>query len=71
MKESQLNDWCRSQQLRELEKLLDEFNEVFLNNPGLTYLMIHDIELTENKPVRVRSYRMSIKSDEILKKEIK
>lgn len=44
-----LKDECNPNQLRELEILLDEFQEMFLNDPGLTDLTEHDIELSKNK----------------------
>lgn len=32
--------------------LLDEFNEIFSNDPGTKNLEIYDIEITENKLIR-------------------
>lgn len=35
------------------------YSEVVLNDPGIMDLKEHDIELTEEKSVRVRPYRVS------------
>lgn len=71
LKESNLEDRCTSGQLEQLRKLLDEYSDVFSNDPGRTDLMEHDIELLEYKPIRLKPYRASPRQTEILKKEIK
>ncbi|GFU44899.1 retrovirus-related Pol polyprotein from transposon 297 [Trichonephila clavipes] len=43
---------------------------VFSNNPGLTDLVEHEIQLVSDQPVRTKPYRMSHRQNEILKTEI-
>lgn len=50
--------------------MLHELQEVFSIGPGLMNLAEHDFELNENKPVRFRQYRISVRQNEILKGQI-
>ncbi|GFS83510.1 retrovirus-related Pol polyprotein from transposon 297 [Trichonephila clavipes] len=43
---------------------------MFSNNPGLTNLVEHEIQLVSDQPVRTKPYRMSHRQNEILKNEI-
>ncbi|GFU07590.1 retrovirus-related Pol polyprotein from transposon 412 [Trichonephila clavipes] len=43
---------------------------MFSNNPGLTNLVEHEIQLVSDQPVRTKPYRMSHRQNEILKSEI-
>ncbi|GFW60520.1 retrovirus-related Pol polyprotein from transposon 17.6 [Trichonephila clavipes] len=43
---------------------------MFSNNPGLTNLVEHEIQLVSDQPVRTKPYRMSHRQNEILNNEI-
>ncbi|GFS61316.1 hypothetical protein TNCV_3105301 [Trichonephila clavipes] len=43
---------------------------MFSNNPGLTNLVEHEIQLVSDQPVRTKPYRMSHRQNEILRNEI-
>ncbi|GFX50053.1 retrovirus-related Pol polyprotein from transposon 412 [Trichonephila clavipes] len=43
---------------------------MFSNNPDLTNLVEHEIQLVSDQPVRTKPYRMSHRQNEILKNEI-
>lgn len=51
VKEANLKNRFYSNQLHELEILLNEYQEVFSNDTGLTDLTKHEIELSENQTV--------------------
>ncbi|GFV80605.1 retrovirus-related Pol polyprotein from transposon 17.6 [Trichonephila clavipes] len=54
-----------------LRELLNKYSKCFSNNPGLTNLVEHEIQLVSDQPVRTKPYRMSHRQNEILKNEIK
>ena len=41
-----------------LKKLLNKFDSVFSDTPGRTHLAEHKIELTDNTPINLKSYRI-------------
>lgn len=49
MEEGNLKNRCNPNHLHELEIMLDEFQEMLSNEPRLTNLTEHEIELSENK----------------------
>ncbi|GFY17177.1 retrovirus-related Pol polyprotein from transposon 297 [Trichonephila clavipes] len=51
-------------------ELLNKYSKCFSNNPGLTNLVEHEIQLVSDQPVRTKPYRMSHRRNEILKNEI-
>ncbi|GFW70365.1 hypothetical protein TNCV_4914931 [Trichonephila clavipes] len=53
-----------------LRELLNKYSKCFSNNPGLTNLVEHEIQLVSDQPVRTKPYRMSHRQNEILKNEI-
>ncbi|GFY16113.1 retrovirus-related Pol polyprotein from transposon 297 [Trichonephila clavipes] len=53
-----------------LRELLSKYSKCFSNNPGLTNLVEHEIQLVSDQPVRTKPYRMSHRQNEILKNEI-
>ncbi|GFV95826.1 retrovirus-related Pol polyprotein from transposon 297 [Trichonephila clavipes] len=53
-----------------LHELLNKYSKCFSNNPGLTNLVEHEIQLVSDQPVRTKPYRMSHRQNEILKNEI-
>lgn len=58
-------------QEEDLELLVQEFATVFSEKPGKTDVIKHDIELTVNKPISCKPYRVSPRQREILEAEIR
>lgn len=67
---SELDRLLEPSQLDQLSKLLKRYSKSFSNDPGLTDLVVHDIELISNKTIRSKPYRASHRQNEILKTEI-
>ncbi|GFV04706.1 retrovirus-related Pol polyprotein from transposon 297 [Trichonephila clavipes] len=67
---SELNKHLHDKQMDRLRELLNKYSKCFSNNPGLTNLVEHEIQLVSDQPVRTRPYRMSHRQNEILKNEI-
>ncbi|GFW14495.1 retrovirus-related Pol polyprotein from transposon 297 [Trichonephila clavipes] len=67
---SELNKHLHDKQMDRLRELLNKYSKCFLNNPGLTNLVEHEIQLVSDQPVRTKPYRMSHRQNEILKNEI-
>ncbi|GFV34084.1 retrovirus-related Pol polyprotein from transposon 297 [Trichonephila clavipes] len=67
---SELNKHLHDKQMDQLRELLNKYSKCFSNNPGLTNLVEHEIQLVSDQPVRTKPYRMSHRQNEILKNEI-
>ncbi|GFW89793.1 retrovirus-related Pol polyprotein from transposon 412 [Trichonephila clavipes] len=67
---SELNKHLYDKQMDRLRELLSKYSKCFSNNPGLTNLVEHEIQLVSDQPVRTKPYRMSHRQNEILKNEI-
>ncbi|GFV57069.1 retrovirus-related Pol polyprotein from transposon 17.6 [Trichonephila clavipes] len=67
---SELNKHLHDKQMDRLRELLSKYSKRFSNNPGLTNLVEHEIQLVSDQPVRTKPYRMSHRQNEILKNEI-
>ncbi|GFV40532.1 retrovirus-related Pol polyprotein from transposon 17.6 [Trichonephila clavipes] len=67
---SELNKHLHDKQMDRLRKLLNKYSKCFSNNPGLTNLVEHEIQLVSDQPIRAKPYRMSHRQIEILKNEI-
>ncbi|GFV34877.1 retrovirus-related Pol polyprotein from transposon 297 [Trichonephila clavipes] len=67
---SELNKHLHDKQMDRLRELLNKYSKFFLNNPGLTNLVEHEMQLVSDQPVRAKPYRMSHRQNEILKNEI-
>ncbi|GFV55461.1 retrovirus-related Pol polyprotein from transposon 297 [Trichonephila clavipes] len=67
---SELNKHLHDKQMDRLRELLNKYSKCFSNNPGLTNLVEHEIQLVSDQPVRTKPYRMSHRQNEILKTEI-
>ncbi|GFW91684.1 retrovirus-related Pol polyprotein from transposon 297 [Trichonephila clavipes] len=67
---SELNKHLHDKQMDQLRELLSKYFKCFSNNPGLTNLVEHEIQLVSDQPVRTKPYRMSHRQNEILKNEI-
>ncbi|GFV20384.1 retrovirus-related Pol polyprotein from transposon 17.6 [Trichonephila clavipes] len=67
---SELNKYLHDKQMDRLHELLNKYSKCFSNNPGLTNLVEHEIQLVSDQPVRTKPYRMSHRQNEILKNEI-
>ena len=70
IRDSNLDKVLKSAQIDQLRELLNKYVRCFSNEPGLTDLVEHDIELTSDTPIRSRPYRTSLRQNEILKSEI-
>ncbi|GFV75300.1 retrovirus-related Pol polyprotein from transposon 297 [Trichonephila clavipes] len=67
---SELDKHLHDKQMDRLRELLSKHSKCFSNNPGLTNLVEHEIQLVSDQPVRTKPYRMSHRQNEILKNEI-
>ncbi|GFT26836.1 retrovirus-related Pol polyprotein from transposon 297 [Trichonephila clavipes] len=67
---SELNKHLHDKQMDRLRELLNKYSKCFSNNPGLTNLVEHEIQLVSDQPVKTKPYRMSHRQNEILKNEI-
>ncbi|GFU29771.1 retrovirus-related Pol polyprotein from transposon 297 [Trichonephila clavipes] len=67
---SELNKHLHDKQMDRLRELLNKYSKCFSNNPSLTNLVEHEIQLVSDQPVRTKPYRMSHRQNEILKNEI-
>ncbi|GFX55083.1 retrovirus-related Pol polyprotein from transposon 297 [Trichonephila clavipes] len=56
---SELNKHLHDKQMDRLRELLNKYSKCFSNNPGLTNLVEHEIQLVSDQPVRTKPYRMS------------
>ncbi|GFV67682.1 retrovirus-related Pol polyprotein from transposon 412 [Trichonephila clavipes] len=56
---SELNKHLHDKQMDRLHELLNKYSKCFSNNPGLTNLVEHEIQLVSDQPVRTKPYRMS------------
>ncbi|GFY01510.1 retrovirus-related Pol polyprotein from transposon 297 [Trichonephila clavipes] len=65
-----LNKHLHDKQIDRLREFLNKYSKCFSNNPGLTNLVEHEIQLVSDQPVRTKPYRMSHRQKEILKNEI-
>lgn len=54
----------------QLRELLDEFREVMSSTPGRTSKTVHNIQLTDQKPIRLAPYRLPHAYRELVRKEI-
>ena len=71
IKESELESKVSPEKLNGLHRVLAKHNKVFSSDPGKTHLVEMDIKLVDEKPVRIRPYRMSPRQTNILRTEIK
>ena len=53
-----MNERLTEIQKATLKKLLNKFDSVFSDTPGRTHLAEHKIELTDNTPINLKSYRI-------------
>ncbi|XP_069139203.1 LOW QUALITY PROTEIN: uncharacterized protein [Argopecten irradians] len=59
-----------TEQRREVDELLSEFNDVLTDKPGRTNLASHDIFTTTEDPVRVRPYPLPFHTKSVIKEEV-
>ena len=52
-------------------ELKEDFKDVFQDVPGRTDVVTHDVHTGVARPVRLPSYRLAHKSQDILRKELK
>ena len=53
----------------QIRELLDEFREVMSSKPGRTSKAVHNVQLTDQKPVRLAPYRLPHAYRELVRKE--
>ena len=56
---------------KEMTEMIQEFEQLFNDSPGLTHLGYHEAEVGENSPIKQHPYRVNPKKKEIIEKEIK
>ena len=56
-------------QYHELVNLLHSYPEITRDEPGLTDLLEHDVELTDEKPIRQHPYRLNLRRSLVLKRK--
>jgi hypothetical protein len=56
--------------INEVQKLLEEYADIFTDRPGETKLEHHNIQLMTDLPVRVKPYRMPYTTREIIRTEV-
>lgn len=59
------------EQKNDLKAVVQKFEAVFSHKPGKTTLVEHDIELSSDKPVRSKPYRVSPRQREIMDAEVR
>lgn len=59
------------EQRNDLKGVVQHFEAVFSHKPGKTTLVEHDIELSSDKPIRSKPYRVSPRQKEIMDAEVK
>ena len=59
-----------SDEQRSLKALVNEYKDLFEDVPKCTNIVKHDVELTENKPIRQHPYRVSPQKLELIRSEI-
>ena len=65
-----ISEHLTTQQLLSLQQLIEDFRDVFNNEPGRTTLAEHRIETGSAKPVRQRPYRLPHAHRETVQKEL-
>ena len=65
-----INPELSDEQKQQVLEILEEYQDVFTENPGLTNLIEHTIELTDDKPIRVKQYPMPYAERENVEDEI-
>ncbi|GBN45963.1 Retrovirus-related Pol polyprotein from transposon 17.6 [Araneus ventricosus] len=65
-----LRERLSDDQIGQLENLLVKYYRIFSNIPGKTNLVVHDIELICDKPIKHKPYRMTNRQNDLLKAEI-
>ena len=68
---SSIGEQLKVQQKRQLEGLLEKYQDVFSNKPGRTNRMEHHIETQASRPVRLPPYRLPHAYRETVEKELK
>lgn len=52
-KDVKINDNLTTEQKTELQDLVQEYQDIFTDKPGSTYLEEHKVELTTTEPIRI------------------
>lgn len=65
VKDNDLEESCLPEQIEQLEELLEKIG--FSNDPSNTDMIDHVVELTSDRPIRLKLYRSSPHQTEILK----
>ena len=65
-----INEKLTATQRQTLEELIVNYNDVFSMKPGLTNVIIQDIQLLDTTPIRARPYKMSLRQVELIDKEV-
>ena len=55
----------------DMTSLILEYKEIFKDDPGLTHLLKHDVEVGDNSPIKQGPYRLNPYKNELVRKEVK
>lgn len=66
-----ISDYLSDEQKKEVNRLVNEFPDVFTDRPGLTSLIEHDIRTTTEIPVRLKPYPIPFAMVEKVNEEVK
>ena len=50
--------------------LLLEHKDLFKDNPGLTHILQHDVDIGDNRPIKQGPYRLNPRKNELVQKEV-
>lgn len=70
-REVTVSDELSEEEKTEIQTLLDDFEDVLSDVPGVTTLGVHDIKLTTNEPVRTKPYPLPFVSRDTVCEEVR
>lgn len=70
-REVTVSDELSEEEKTEIRTLLDDFEDVLSDVPGVTTLGVHDIKLTTNEPVRTKPYPLPFVSRDTVCEEVR
>ena len=65
-----INTVLSSEQKQQINVLLEQFQDIFTENPGLTQLVEHKVQLTSKEPIRTKNYPIPYMMRDVIDEEI-
>ena len=65
-----INPNLEPNQVADVKSILHDFKDIFTDLPGCTNLVEHEIELLDDKPVKLKPYPLPFTSEEIVNNEV-